>query len=239
VLRAEEDDVADPLTVNGLGLSLPRPAPRRVLADEVYEILRESLLTQRIAPGSRLNLDLLARELHVSNTPVRQALARLEADGLVTKEPYVGFTASPLLDSRTIEELYDLRLLIEPTGAARVAKRGSGEWIVTLEDICASAEGMLGEQSSEHVEALGTADAEFHLAVAQAAGNGVIVDYLRQVLTQMSRYTLYASRPAAHHAWEEHRTVLDAIRRGDSSEALKAMRTHLHNGLDRVHELVN
>jgi DNA-binding GntR family transcriptional regulator len=231
--------MADPLAVNTVGLSLPRPAPRRVLADEVYEILRESLLSQRIAPGSRLNLDLLARELHVSNTPVRQALARLEADGLVTKEPYVGFTASPLLDSRTIGELYDLRLLIEPAGAARAAKRGPGDWVDTLDGICISADGMLSDPAPEHVEALGNADTHFHLAVAQAAGNGVIVDYLGQVLTQMSRYTLYASQQAAQHAWEEHRTVLDAIRRGDSNEALKAMRTHLHNGWDRVHELVH
>ncbi|GAA4342200.1 GntR family transcriptional regulator [Microbacterium rhizosphaerae] len=231
--------MADPLATDPFELSLRRPAPRRVLADEVYEILRESLLSQRIAPGARLNLDQLARELHVSNTPVRQALARLEADGLVTKEPYIGFTASPLLDSRTIEELYDLRLLIEPAGAGRAAKRGPAEWIAKLEEIVTAAEGMLEEQLPEHAEALGNADAEFHLAVASAGGNGVIVDYLGQVLTQMSRYTLYSSRQAAHHAWEEHRTVLEAIERGDSDEALKAMRAHLRNGWDRVHELVN
>lgn len=231
--------MTDPLGTAEGALSLRRPAPRKVLADEVYEILRESLLSQRIAPGSRLNLDLLARELHVSNTPVRQALARLEADGFVTKEAYVGFTASPLLDSRTIAELYDLRLLIEPTGAARAAKRGPRDWVAQLRDICTSAVDLLDEQSAEHAEALGTADADFHLMIARAAGNGVIVDYLEQVLTQMSRYTLYSSPQAALHAWEEHRTVLEAIERGDSDEALQTMRTHLRNGLDRVHEVVN
>lgn len=239
MLRAKEDDMADPLAASEGGLSLPRPAPRRVLADEVYEILRESLLTQRIVPGSRLNLDLLARELHVSNTPVRQALARLEADGLVEKEPYVGFTASPLLDSRTIEELYDMRLLLEPANAARATKRGGSEEAARLATIYDDAERMLGDDGNDHADALGTADAEFHLAIATAAGNSVIADYLGQVLTQMSRYTLYSSQHAASRAWDEHRAILTAIHGGDSEEALKAMRTHLRNGLDRVHHLVN
>lgn len=227
-----------PETTQG-ALSLPRAAPRKVLADEVYDILRESLLSQRIAPGSRLNLDLLARELHVSNTPVRQALARLEADGLVEKEPYVGFTASPLLDSRTIAELYDLRLLVEPTNAARAAKWSPGDWTASLETICDSAEQMLSEPSIDRAEELGHADTEFHLAIARAAGNTVIVDYLDQVLTRMSRYTLYSSQPAAHHAWEEHRSILTAIESGSHEVALQAMRIHLRNGLDRVHHRVN
>jgi DNA-binding GntR family transcriptional regulator len=231
--------MSDPLAARQVGLSLPRPAPRRVLADEVYEILRESLLTHRISPGSRLNLDLLARELHVSNTPVRQALARLEADGLVSKEPYVGFTASPLLDSRTIDEIYDLRLLVEPANASRAAKRNARESAATLAPICDSADEMLTEPSPEHAEALGIADADFHLAIARAAGNSVIVDYLGQVLTQMARYTLYSSHSAAHSAWSEHRVILEAIEQGDADAALRAMRTHLRNGLDRLHGLVN
>lgn len=230
--------MADPLATGAAGVSLPRPAPRRALADEVYEILRESLISQRLAPGARLNLEHLARELHVSNTPVRQALARLEADGLVTKEPYVGFTASPLLDSRTIEELYDLRLLLEPANSSRAAKRRTGDSTATLAAICVKAEQMLDDRSTAHVEALGAADAEFHLAIARTAGNAVIVEYLDQVLTQMSRYTLYSSQQAAHDAWEEHRIVLAAIEAGDSEAALKAMRSHLRNGLDRAHDLV-
>lgn len=233
-----EEQLADPTTADQ-GLALPRLAARRVLADEVYEILRESLLTQRISPGSRLNLDRLARELHVSNTPVRQALARLESDGLVKKEPYVGFTASPLLDSRTIEELYDLRLLIEPTNAARAAQRASTDAASALTSICETADALLADPRPEHAEALGNADIEFHLAIAADAGNEVIVQHVREILTRMSRYTLYSSPSAANHAWQEHRVVLDAIATGDSQAALQAMRHHLRNGLDRVHEIVN
>src|SRR6185436_1405366 len=117
--------------------ALGRQPQRTVLADDVYEIIRESLISQRIAPGARLNLDELARKLHVSNTPVRQALARLESDGLVTKEPYRGFAASRLLDSRTIIELYEYRLMIEPATAARAARKRSEAGGIELERACA------------------------------------------------------------------------------------------------------
>ncbi|GAA5202752.1 GntR family transcriptional regulator [Microbacterium jejuense] len=220
-------------------LTLLRPAPRRMLADEVYEILRESLISQRIPPGARLNLDRLARELHVSNTPVRQALSRLEADGLVQKEPYVGFTASPLLDSRTIEQLYDLRLLIEPTNAERAASAVAREGVDELTAICVGADALLAESSAEHAEALGAADMEFHVSIARSAGNDVITAHLHEVLTQMSRYTLYTSDDAAHLAWAEHRTILDAIDASDSGAATEAMRQHLRRGLHRVQDLVN
>jgi DNA-binding GntR family transcriptional regulator len=64
-----------------------------MLADDVYATVRQSLLDQRIAPGSRINLDALARELHVSHTPVRHALARLDSEGLVRREPFRGYRA--------------------------------------------------------------------------------------------------------------------------------------------------
>lgn len=218
---------------------LPRLAQRSVLADEVYEILRESLLSHRIPPGARLNLDRLARELHVSNTPVRQALSRLEADGLVQKEPYVGFTASPLLDSRTIEQLYDLRLLIEPVNAGRAATAAGREGVAELTAICTGADALLADSSAENAQSLGAADMEFHVSIAKRAGNDVIASHLHEVLTQMSRYTLYTSDDAAHLAWAEHRTILDAIDASDSDAAKQAMRQHLRRGLHRVRDLVN
>lgn len=226
------------LTAPGEGLALPRPAPRKMLADEVYEILRGSLLSQQIPPGSKMNLDALARELHVSNTPVRQALSRLEADGLVQKKPYLGFTASPLLDSRSIEQLYDLRILIEPTNAARAAKKSTRESVNALTDICAGAHAMLTEPSTANADALGQADIDFHLSIARHAGNHVIVSHMHEALTQMSRYTLYGSQNAAHLAWEEHHAILEAIDTGDPDAAFHAMRVHLRSGLRRVRDLV-
>lgn len=217
--------------------SIGRVPQRSVLADEVYRILRENLMTHRIEPGARLNLDQLARDLHVSNTPVRQALARLESDGLVTKEPYRGFAASPLLDSRAIAELYDYRLMIEPPTAARVARRPKPEIVNELHEFCDSETiDALIEEGAD--DSLGDRDVAFHCAIAREAGNTVVLDNLAAALTRMRLYTVYHRQGAASQAWDEHRVVLDAISAGNPEAAAQAMRAHLTSGLDRLRDAI-
>lgn len=97
-----------------------RPARRLTLTDEVYETIRAQLMDHVVAPGARINIDALARSLQVSPTPVREALARLEADGLIRKRPLAGYTATPLLTREEFEELVEMRLILE-TAAARLA----------------------------------------------------------------------------------------------------------------------
>src|SRR5207302_468801 len=77
---------------------------RQMLSDGVYEAIKRLLMEHTLPPASRVNIDQLARQLNVSPTPVREALARLEADALVVKEPLRGYTAAPLLDLRALEE---------------------------------------------------------------------------------------------------------------------------------------
>lgn len=218
--------------------ALPAVTQRSVLADQVYDILREGLMTRRIEPGARLNLDRLGKELHVSNTPVRQALARLEADGLVTKEPYRGFTASPLLDSRTIAELYDYRLIIEPKLAARAARRRRSDAVASLDTLCDEL-GIRNLISDAAVDALGERDIEFHCLIADEAGNHYVTETIRATLVRMSRYTLYHTHGAAELAWAEHRVLADAIRASDPEAAATAMVEHLSNGLERANKAIS
>jgi DNA-binding GntR family transcriptional regulator len=218
--------------------ALPRVPQRSVLADEVYAILRDSLVSRRIEPSARLNLDQLARDLHVSNTPVRQALARLEADGLVTKEAYRGFAASPLLDSRAIAELYDYRLIVEPTLAARAARRRNQAAVLELEQLCDEREiaRLVGDPAA--TEALGDRDLDFHCLIATEAGNQLIVENVRSTLNRMSRFSLYPRQGAGEPAWEEHRAVTEAIKAEDPEAAATAMRVHLTKGLERLSEAI-
>jgi DNA-binding GntR family transcriptional regulator len=228
-----------PMTPEGLwsGVEadhLPVPS-RNILADDVHGILRDSLLAGRIAPGSRLNLDHLARELHVSNTPVRQALARLEAEGLVTKEPYRGFAASRLLDSRTISELYEYRLILEPAIAARaagnapVAREGTAE----LEELCDTdvVDRLLADGAAEE---LAQRDIDFHCGIARLAGNSVVLDNLTLTLTRMRLYTAYHRHGAAEQAWHEHLLIATAVLAGDPHAAATAMREHLLGAHERM-----
>jgi DNA-binding GntR family transcriptional regulator len=219
--------------------SVVRVPQRSMLADEVYEILRDSLLSGRFAPGSRLNLDQLARELHVSNTPVRQALARLESEGLTTKEPYRGFAASPLLDSRTIAEGYEYRMLIEPPTAARAAQRHGSEGLTVLEALCHEKEVRQLIADPARQEDIGERDIQFHAAIAREAGNNFIRDNLVAALTRLRIYAVYHRSGAGEQAWDEHRAILAAIRDRDPKGAAAAMRAHLSNSRKRLGDAIS
>lgn len=86
---------------------------RTVLAITIYDALKERIMDQIVAPGERLNMDALALELKVSQTPIREALARLSAEGLISFEPYRGYTVSPFPTSRELAELIHARRLLE------------------------------------------------------------------------------------------------------------------------------
>ncbi|SFC37912.1 substrate-binding domain-containing protein [Devosia psychrophila] len=93
------------------------------LANEVYKTIFSQLMALKIAPGARITVDNLARELGVSQTPIREALGRLEGEGLVHKTHLIGFSAAPQISSRQFGELYELRLLVEPHAAGRVVSK--------------------------------------------------------------------------------------------------------------------
>src|SRR5882757_9435478 len=87
---------------------------RQMLADDVYEAIKTMLMDHAIRPGARISIDGLARDFQVSSTPVREALARLESEGLADKEPLKGYRATPLLTLEEFDDLYRFRQLLEP-----------------------------------------------------------------------------------------------------------------------------
>ena len=213
-----------------------KPPPRNMLADDVYDVIKSSLLANRFVPGARLNLDQIARELNVSNTPVRQALARLESEGLVTKEPYRGFRVSTLLDQRSIEELYEYRLFVEPPTAANAARRGAGAEATDLASLVdPSAVGVEVDATSERAhEAMSQRDADFHCSVARIAGNRVVTEALERTYAKTRLYQVYGRADANVQTAQEHQRILDAIVAGDPDAAAAAMREHLTHGFERL-----
>ena len=102
----------------GVPPSLRRPVR---LGEEVYNALYSQLMSHKIPPGGRIAVDSLVRELGVSQTPIREALSRLEAQGLVIKTHLIGYSAADRLNSVRFEQLYEVRLLLEPAMAAKAA----------------------------------------------------------------------------------------------------------------------
>src|SRR5450432_746023 len=103
----------------------PRLAQRQPLSSSVYDVVVDMLLTRELSQGARLNIEELPRMLGVSPTPVREALARVEAEGLISKEPQRGYPVAPVLGLPRFFHLIELRILIEPPAAPKAAKRTS------------------------------------------------------------------------------------------------------------------
>src|SRR5437868_3424526 len=104
-------------------LSIVRPIVRPSgLAEEVYRRIRSDIMSLRIPPDTRVSVDSLARELGVSQTPIREALSMLEANGLVSRRHFAGYATSPRMDRAQLDELFEFRLLIEPHAARKAAE---------------------------------------------------------------------------------------------------------------------
>src|SRR5690606_18696518 len=125
--------------------------------------------------GERINIEALARRLEVSPTPVREALARLEADGLVRKRPLAGYTATPLLTRAEFDELVEMRLILEPAAARRVAARDlPAADLARLRTEARLPDPVPGERGFAAIAAFTAQDARFHHLLAEWSGNRML-----------------------------------------------------------------
>ncbi|MBA8826473.1 DNA-binding GntR family transcriptional regulator [Saccharopolyspora lacisalsi] len=219
--RAQDTESA---SVSEFGIEmLPR---RSALADEVHEAVKELLMDQRIAPGSRMSIDGLARELGVSPTPVREALARLESAELVVKEPLRGYRAAPLLTREQLDDLYRFRLLIEPWAAARAAERITSDGAARLRAEVDSCD-MPDENSYAAYKELTAHDDRFHVLIAELAGSAQVRSAFERTHCHLHIFRLYFDRVIGTKTLEEHGAIAESIASGDPGAAELAMRTHL------------
>ncbi|MDG4828880.1 GntR family transcriptional regulator [Solwaraspora sp. WMMD1047] len=218
-----------------------RPARRVTLADDVYEALRALLMDHAVAPGERVNIDALARRLEVSPTPVREALARLEADGLVRKRPLAGYTAAPLLTRAEFEELVEMRLILETAAARLVAERAAGGGLAD-EPSRLRREAVLpgpaptpstGPTGFAAIADFTTRDARFHHLIAEQSGNRMLHEAVVRLRAHLHLFRLHF--PTAHYgtSGREHLLIVDAIAAGEPAAAAAAMRAHLLAARDR------
>ncbi|MFC0532291.1 GntR family transcriptional regulator [Phytohabitans kaempferiae] len=210
-----------------------KPARRLTLTEDVYVSVQALIMDHAVAPGARINIDALARQLEVSPTPVREALARLEADGLVRKRPLAGYTAAPLLTRAEFEELVQMRLILEPPAASHAATviTASGadrlRAEAALPDPQPEAEGYAG------IAAFTAQDARFHHLVAELSGNHMLHEAVVRLRSHLHLFRLHF--PPAHYgiSAEEHHRVVDAIAAGDPDRAASAMRAHITAARER------
>jgi DNA-binding GntR family transcriptional regulator len=210
---------------------LPRPPG---LVEGVYERILADLMSLQIPPGSRISVDNLARQLRVSQTPIREALSMLEGNGLVLKTRFVGYCAAPKLSRDQFENLYELRLLLEPYGARQAATHMSTEIRHQLKRLAASMESLQRDALEASYGRFAQLDSEFHALVAAGSGNPLIAESLERLHTHLHIFRLRFHAQVTSEAIVEHARIVDALLSENGSLAENAMRDHITSSHERL-----
>jgi GntR family transcriptional regulator, carbon starvation induced regulator len=206
-------------------------APHKSRTARTYELLRDLIVDARYAPGEKLRIDHLSRELDVSSGAVREALSRLTAEGLVVAEPQKGFVVAPI-SRRDLKDLTDVRIEIENRCLTESIEKGDVDW----EGRVLSIHHRLSSLKSAYLQR-GTADAqrwhemheEFHRQLTSACENRWWLRLRRQLYIQSDRYRrLSGPLDETNRDIEaEHTLIANAALARDTEAAVRHMSDHL------------
>jgi DNA-binding GntR family transcriptional regulator len=197
-----------------------------LLLDRVTRALRGAILAGELTPGTRLSVPELARQLNVSRTPAREALMRLEHEGLVSVTPRRG---AVVLNAQTqdLEEIFQFREALEGMAARLATRKITDHELDQLrEEFRAHTDAVHAHDLGEHV----AHDRRFHEIIAQVSGNRRIAAELERVRSQLDLVTMNASTERGavdERIVEAHREILDAIEHRDGRAAEAAARRHI------------
>ena len=201
------------------------------LGDAVYQRIIDAILVGDIVPGARLVMDQLAEELDISRTPVRDALRRLEREGLLEPAGRRGYAVRAVNDADVLH-VYELREAVEGFAARRVAEIGASaiDRVAAVVDEC-GARGSMGRRSVYDL------NLRIHRAVVEAIENPALTAVFDDIWLKAKGLAIWADY-LAHEVTpesvrEEHLPLVTALREGPE-QAFVAMRSHIRGGL-RVH----
>ncbi|MFF5986666.1 GntR family transcriptional regulator [Prauserella flavalba] len=195
-------------------------------SDRVYADLHREILTGGRVPGSRLREEEIAETFGVSRTPVREALRRLSADGLIELIPHRGAEVVRWA-ADDIEELFDLRCLLEGHAARRAAQRGEVD-LERLRELCARMEAHLDDTDPRAADEITRLNMEFHRTIHRAGGRALPDLLTRVIEVPVVRRTFDEySAEELRRSFGQHRELVNALAAGDGDWAEAVMRSHL------------
>lgn len=198
---------------------------KRTLADEAYTELKSRVMRSELVPGAKLSIDGLAKQLAFSQTPIREALARLESEGLLARRPLSGYTVEPLLSAAEFDDLFEIRMMLEPRAARRAAEARPAGLVAAEADALLEAARTpgAGADKLDFTEA----DARFHNSVAELSGSAQLAKAIRRLDAHLHLHRAYIEPESIGETEVEHLEVADAIIAKQPLAAEEAMRRHL------------
>ena len=220
------------LLVNNMRESFSKKIPgesvmRTTLSEAAHQAIRRNIITGALAPGSKLVVAALAQALKLSATPINEALAGLEREGLVTYSPHRGYFVRTVTHE-DIEETYSVREAFELVAVRNAAKNAEKTVIGELKDILRQARQSLRETDTSRFSDL---DLEFHRVIWNSLNNSLATRVGELIGVQIRLLVATTARAPGRFrgAFAEHNDIYQAIRNRDPGRAVSSMRTHLHN----------
>jgi DNA-binding GntR family transcriptional regulator len=204
----------------------PRTIERQTVAAATTRALREKILSGEIGEGEQLRQDALAAEYGVSRIPLREALRQLEAEGLVSFYPHRGAVVSTL-SLAEIEELFEIRALIEPDVLRRAIPKLTEDDFLRAEEILDTARASF--QSATHVGQWGELNWKFHSTLYAPAGRPrsmAVIEKLNINIDRYLRIQLLLTNGTGR-AYDDHHAMLDACRERDVAGATRMLKRHI------------
>jgi DNA-binding GntR family transcriptional regulator len=219
----------------GAAVGKPKPKGRRVpgraagdesarLADAVYERLKADIFEFRRLPGEGLSENEIAARCEVSRTPVREALLRLEREGLVQLQPKSGWSVGPL-DFERFEQLYDVRVILELGALGKLCAGDPGEALEPLKAVW-----LVGaKRRCEDWLEVARLDEGFHAALLSAAGNAELARVHGEICERIRivRRLDFTQRERIERTYEEHGAILRAVLARKAQQAGRLLRAHI------------
>jgi DNA-binding GntR family transcriptional regulator len=211
---------------------------RATLSDQAYEELRQRILSGVLATGKRLLPEELATSLSISPTPIKEALLRLEADGLVFSPTRRGSVVREFTPA-DVDEIYETRTILELHALDRVMSSGTAEagLVDRLRHCLEQHEGMHARGVPHDDPTMMFESRRFHELLMEAANNRMIAEWHKRTMDQLQA-AVHAVHEETASVLDEHRAILAAIADGDLPAATEAMLTHLTKARLRILELI-
>lgn len=209
------------------------PFEVRTLSDRLMEVVRDMILSGAIAPDVPIRQDALAADLNVSKIPLREALVRLEQDGLVVSHPNRGFFARGM-SAAEVEEIFELRLKLEPDAAAEAClvadEARQDEALQVLAQLNAAAAGGM--------PTVGPLNRAFHMALVQPGKRALTAEITTRLHVMADRYVRKHLEHKGRHltAEAEHQDILRAWLARDADKVRRLVADHLQHTLSDLRE---
>ena len=200
------------------------------LGDKVYEVLKRKILERELNAGDKVLVDDVAQQLGVSRTPVKDALNRLAVEGLIEKVARRG-TFVTTVSLREVDELFDLRLLLETYAAEKVLERGVVEpFLAKMEEYMVNIDRIADSDSPDYY-ALMSWNRDLHLALITLADNNHMLQIYEglNIHIQVARVHYSHSTASVRQTQREHRAIYEAFESGDLEQVKRAISTHINN----------